>query len=144
MPLRLGRCAVDLVGENDLGEHRPGLEDEAPAVLRLAYDLGARDVGGHQVGGELHAAEAEGQRLGQRTDQQRLAEAGHALQQRVAAREQAGQHALDYIVVTDHGLADLLADALEVVLETLGGFGGLLGRQWGGLAVHRARLRRGW
>ena len=43
--LRLGRGAVDLVGQQDVGEHRTGLELETfPAVLVLADDVRADDV----------------------------------------------------------------------------------------------------
>ena len=64
--LRLGRRAVDFVGQDDVGEERPF---EEPALARagravLFQDFGAGDVGRHQVGRELHAAEREVQRTG--------------------------------------------------------------------------------
>ena len=58
---RLGarRGAVDLVGQDQVGEDRPGLEGEAPALVALGDHVGADDVGGHQVGRELDAAVAQ-------------------------------------------------------------------------------------
>ena len=64
--LRLGRRAVDLVGQHHVGEDRPVQEDElAPAGLGVVLqDVGAGDVGGHQVGRELDALERQVQDLG--------------------------------------------------------------------------------
>src|SRR2546426_6507561 len=46
--------SVDLVGEQDVSEDRPGDEDEfAAAVGALVDDARAGDVGRHQVDGEL-------------------------------------------------------------------------------------------
>ena len=45
--------------------------------------------------------------LAERAHQQRLAQAGHAFEQRVAADEQAGQDAVDDVGVADDDLADL-------------------------------------
>ena len=50
-------------------------------------------------------------RVGQRAHQQRLAQAGHAFEQHVAAGEQRGDHALDDRLVADDDLADLVAQA---------------------------------
>jgi hypothetical protein len=71
--------------------------------------VGAQDVGRHQVGRELDAGEIRGQRFRQRADQQRLAQAGNAFEQAMAADEQAGQHAVDDLVMPDDHAADLLA-----------------------------------
>ena len=61
---------------------------------------GAQDVGRHQVGRGLHALEAEAQQLAERFDDQRLGDAGHALEQRVALAEDGDQNLFD-----DRGLA---------------------------------------
>ena len=53
--LRLGRGAVDLVGQHDLGDDRPGAELELAAAL--VVDRHAGDVAGQQVGRELDALE---------------------------------------------------------------------------------------
>ena len=84
--LRLGRRAVDLVGEDDVGEDGPLAElEDLAAALRVVDDRRAEDVGRHEVGRELDARERERQRLGERPHEHRLAEPGHALEQRVAA-----------------------------------------------------------
>ena len=89
-------------------EDRPGLELEDPAAVRgLHHDVRADDVGRHQVGGELDPVEVEIERVGKGADQERLAQARHALEQGVAADEQAGQDAVDDLVVADDDLGDL-------------------------------------
>src|SRR5438045_3606607 len=54
---------VDLVGEDDVGEDRAGLEDEGAGPL--VEDAGAQQVAGEQVGGELDAVERAGEAAGQ-------------------------------------------------------------------------------
>ena len=91
--LGLGRGAVDLVGQQNVGEDRAGLKLHPPRpVGRLLQDRGAQDVAGHQVRGELHPAEAQRHQLPQRLDQHRLAYARHALQQDVPAAQHPRQH----------------------------------------------------
>jgi len=103
------RRAVDLVGEKNIGEHRP-LHELKPSPARrgiFLQDIGSRDVGRHQVGRELDAVEFEVEDFRQRADEQRLGEAGDADQQTVAAREERGQHLFDDFVLADNDLADL-------------------------------------
>ena len=88
-----------------------------PAVGRFEHDVGADHVGRHQVGRELDALELQVQRVGQRPDQQRLAQAGHAFEQHVAAGDQGGQRAVDDLLVADDHLADLAAQGVEVGAE---------------------------
>ena len=77
----------------------------------LVENLGAGDVGRHQVGRELDPLEIEVEDVGQRPDQQRLGEAGHAGDQAVAAGEQRHQHLVDDVVLSDDDLAKLGEDA---------------------------------
>ena len=65
---------------------------------------------------ENDAAEHAGGRL----DRQRLREPGHALDQEVALREQADEHALEHRVLP----GDHAADLEQRLLETLPGLGG--------------------
>ena len=51
----------------------------------------ADDVRGQQVAGELHALPGEAEHLRQRVRQRGLADAGHVLDEQVAARQQAGE-----------------------------------------------------
>ena len=113
--LRFRRRAVDFVGQNDVREDRPGEKPELALAggAVLFDDVGARDVGRHQVGRELNAAEREVQRAGQRAHQQRLGQAGHAFQQAVAAGEQGDQHLLDHVVLADDDARKLCFDLLD-------------------------------
>ena len=99
--LRLGRGAVDLVGQHEVAEDRSLLEAEAPLAALLHDDVRAEDVGRHQVGRELDAREVQVERLGQRAHQQRLAQAGHAFEQRVPAGDQADQRLPHELVLPD-------------------------------------------
>ena len=86
----------------------------------LLDDLGAGDVGRHQVGRELDAAEVQRQALGQGADHQRLGQAGHAFEDAVAPAEQGDQQLLDDLVLADDDAAELLLDVVEGVLELAG------------------------
>ena len=90
--LRLGRGAVDLVGEQHLAEDRSLAQDE---LVGLAVeDVGAGDVARQQVRRELDAlvlaAEDAGERLGER----RLGDAGDAFDQDVPGGEQGDEQLL--------------------------------------------------
>src|SRR5690606_4269024 len=84
--LRLRRRAVDLVGQDDLGHDRPGVELEGARGLVVDRDAG--DVRGEQVRRELNALEgaARGPREG--AGKHRLTDAGYVLDQEVAATEE--------------------------------------------------------
>jgi hypothetical protein len=62
--LGLGAGAVDLVGQQHLGEHRAGMEDEG--LAGALEDGHAREVAGHEVGRELHARELQPEAVRQR------------------------------------------------------------------------------
>ena len=80
--LRPGRRAIDFVGEDDVGEDRTADESNLPLPRRHVFfdDLGAENVGRHEVGRELDAAELQINGIGDRLDEQRLGETGHAEQ----------------------------------------------------------------
>ena len=107
--LGLRRRAVDLVGQHDVREDRPvhELEEAPPGAVVLLEQLGAGDVARHQVGGELHARELEVERLGDGLHEQRLREAGHADEQRVAAREDRGDEIVHDVALADDAPGDL-------------------------------------
>ena len=109
--LHLGWRAVDLVGEHEVGHDRTefGVEAFGPGSV----DSGADDVGGHQVGGELQAGEAATDRLGQGLDGQGLGHAGDALEQAVAAGEQADDHPLDHALLADDDALHLEQDPFQ-------------------------------
>ena len=106
--LRLGRRAVDLVGEDDVREHRSGNERQLPAFRRVLKNLGTRDVGGHQVRRELHALELQVKDLRQRFHEQRLGEAGRTRDEAMPAGKERDEDLLhDFLLAHDH-LAEFL------------------------------------
>ena len=119
--LRLGRRAVDFVGQDDVREQRafekPPLARARAAVL---FDnLGAGDVRRHQVGRELDPAERQVQRPSQRADHQRLGQPRHAFQQAVPAAEERDQQLFDHLVLADDHLRQLLLDLPASLLQTM-------------------------
>ncbi len=119
--LRLGRRAVDFVGQQDVGKNRSGHEGPGAASGGgvLFDDVGAGDVGRHQVGRELDALEHQAERLRQRPDQQRLGRSRQAGDQTMAAHEQRDHHLFDDLLLSDNDLADFANDAALDLLETL-------------------------
>src|SRR5712692_6318384 len=106
--LRLRRGAIDLVGQHDVGEERPGLEHEL-ADLGLP-DRYAQDVRRQHVGGELDALELPPDRARQRRGQCGLAHAGHVLDEEVAAGEQAHHGQSHGLGLADHAAADVVLE----------------------------------
>ena len=88
-------------------------------ALLLVEDLGAGDVGRHQIGRELDALEVEIEDLGERLDQQRLGQPRHAGDQAVAAGEQRDQDLLDDLVLADDDLAQLGENPLAAFRDLL-------------------------
>ena len=112
--------AVDLVGHQELAEHRAGHEAEAAAAgAVIVEDFGAGDVGGHQVGGELHPGGMQAEDGAECVDQQGLAEAGHADEQAVAAREDGDEHLLDHVGLAEDDAGDLGLGGGEAATEFL-------------------------
>ena len=121
--LGLGRRAVDLVGEHDVGEDRPSQELELPHAAGLVFldDLGAGDVRGHQVGRELNAVIGQVERIGHRVDHQRLGQSGHADQEAVAAGEDRDQQLFEHPVLADDDLGHLALQLGERILQAFDG-----------------------
>ncbi len=113
--------AVDFVGQQQIGEHRP----LSKAELRGARVVNQRagDVARHEVGGELKSLRVERERGGERSHQQRFRHAGHAFEQHVAVGEQRDDDAAHDGVLPDNGLGHLRTDAdkcLPTLLALLG------------------------
>ncbi len=111
--VRLGRRAVDLVGQQQLRENGAG--DEAELLRLHVEDRGPGNVRRHQVGRELDAAEAAPQHAAQRPHEERLAQPGHAFDQHVAVGEQRHQRAQHEFRLADEDLVDFGGDALEEI-----------------------------
>src|SRR5690606_13828017 len=110
--------AVEFVGQHEVGYDRSALGVEVlAATLDYVDDVGVEDVGRHQVGGEVDAGEVGVDALGQGAHQHRLAETGHALEQRVAAAQDGGDDALDDLVLADDQRRDLVLESPQVGAE---------------------------
>ena len=116
--LRLRRRAVDLVGEQQVGEHRTRAERELARPQRHR----AGEVRRQHVGGELHAPEVDTDRARERVGDERLGDTGNAFEQQVAADGDRREQHLDDAVLTDDDLADLshhaIAQFVHVVLPS--------------------------
>ncbi len=111
--LGLGRGAIDFVGEDEMREDRAALELKfAPAGVSFHDEVRAEDVGGHEVGRELDAAERHVEHFAERANEERLAQARHAFEQHVAAAKQRDQRAFDDLGVTDDDFADFCAESV--------------------------------
>ena len=104
--LRLGRRAVDFVGENHVGEDRAAHEDHAPLAAGVLENLRAGDVRGHEVGRELDALEFEVENLRDGFDEQRLGQAGRAGDQAMPAGKQRDEDLLDHFLLADDDLGE--------------------------------------
>jgi hypothetical protein len=113
--------SVDLVRQDDVRKDGawPELEG-APSALRLVDDGRADDVGRHQVRCELDAREGQAHGLGQAAHEHGLAQARHALEQRVGAGQHAGDHAVDDQTLADDDATDLLPQRAQLRPEPLG------------------------
>jgi hypothetical protein len=110
--LRFGRRAVDFVGEDHVREDGAAAEDEFATFRAVFEDFGAGDVGGHQIGRELDALEAQVADIGDGFDEQRLREARCAGDEAMTAAEQGDEHFINDMLLADDDLSDLHKEAL--------------------------------
>ena len=103
--LRLRRCPVDLVGEQQVGEDRSGPELEAPRAH--VVDRRAEQVGGQQIRRELHPGEVHAERGGEAPRDERLAEPGDVLDEDVPAGEDHQQNQPQRFVFADNDAREL-------------------------------------
>jgi hypothetical protein len=115
--LRLRRGAVDLVGEEEVGEDRA--RPELEVGVALVPDRRAGDVRRHQVGRELDPVEAGARHLCERARRERLREARVVLEQHVTVREQPEQDELERVALPDDRSLDLVEDAGGLILDAI-------------------------
>ncbi len=110
--LGFGGSAVDLVGEKEVTEDRPTHEMQAAFSCAVVFfeDLGACDIGGHEVGSELDAVEGEVEDLGESGDQEGFGETGDTDDQGVSARKESNEQRLDHMVLSDDAFVELGVD----------------------------------
>ena len=118
--LHLRGRAVDLVGEEEVAEHRPELGVERPFLRSV--DARAHEIRRHEIRGELHARERAAEHAGRRLDRQRLREPGDALDEEVPLRQKADEHPLEHRVLAGDDPANLEERLLELLLRVLRGW----------------------
>src|ERR1035438_4829827 len=122
--LRLGGRAVDFVGQQKGGEER-ALDQGKFRALQVV-DVGAGDVGGHQVRRKLDAFEIATERGGQGTRQQGLTETGDAFDEGVLVGEHHHQRIADDFILPDDHLAnagqDVFGGGLKLIEVQSGPF----------------------
>ena len=96
----------------------------------LLEDLGAGDVGGHEVGRELDAIELEVDGAGEGLDHEGLGESRDADHEAVASGEDGGEQVLDDLVLADDDAGDLGEAGAWRTSPRAGDGGGVGG--WGG------------
>jgi hypothetical protein len=106
--LGFGRGAVDFVGEQELSED--GALTDADLLGGEVEEGVAGDVGGHQVGGELDAAEGAAEGSGEGEDEVGFAEAGFAFEEDVAAGEEGGEDLMDDFFLAKKNLGNSAVD----------------------------------
>ena len=95
----------------------PGRNTKLDVPSRFdAVHLGARDVGGHEVGSALHARPLQPERRGERLGEMRLAEPGQAFHQHVAAGEDRRDDARDQVPLPDDDAIEGRADGIQLLL----------------------------
>jgi len=107
----------DLVGEDDFLEQRALDELE----LALVVDVGAGEVAGQQVGGELDAAEAAMDGGGERLHGGRLGQPQRAFDQHVTVGEQADDQPVEQILLADDERRQRIAQFKDARLSGHGG-----------------------
>ena len=128
--LSFGRGAVDFIGQDQVGENWPFLKHElAPPAWRFHHNVRAHDIGRHQIGRELNAAERNVEHVAKSAHQQRLAQTGNAFEQNVAACKKGHQRAIDDFVMADDDFADFAAQGGIGLAEVLDFFFGCRHRQ---------------
>ena len=120
--LRLGRRAVDLVGQDHVGEDRPLHElHPPPAFARFLEDLRAGDVRRHQVGRELNPLKLQVEDLRDRADEQGLRQPGRTGDQAMTAGKQADQELMRRLLLADDHLGKLALDPAAALVDLLDG-----------------------
>ncbi len=100
--LRPRRRAVHFVHQQQVGEHRPLVQRKRTAGH--VEHAGPDNVRRHQVGGALHALEAEIEDARQRLHRQRLGQAGKALHQGVPSGQHHHQQLIERCLLSHNAL----------------------------------------
>jgi hypothetical protein len=116
--LGLWGCAVDFVGQQNIGEHRTFNKPEFSATGFVFFQyVGAGNVGWHQVWSELDAAELHVEQSGDGADDKCLGEPWDTDKQAVAAGEDGREDLIDHGILSDDHLVKLLFHHLVMAVE---------------------------
>jgi hypothetical protein len=118
--LRAWRGAIDFVGQDHVGENRPGAKFKFARLGVVHAD--AEDVARQQIGSKLNALKGAMKGFGQRLREGGFAHSGNVFDQQVAAGQQGDQGKLDGFFFTVDGARDA---ALQLRDDLRGG-----GRHW--------------
>ncbi len=121
--MHLGRRAVDFIGQQQIGKHRAQRSAELAGLL--VVDARADQVCRHQVGCELYAFEVAAHGAGQGLDRECFSQAGHALDQQMALRQDGDHDPLQEAVLPNHHAFDFIEDLLHQLGGVLVGGGGI-------------------
>jgi Ca-activated chloride channel family protein len=105
--------AVDLIGEDEVGENRPLPRAERP--FARVIDQRPDQVGREQVGGELNPIELAVDRGCKGLDRGGLRQARHSLEQHMPVGQQSDQQPREHMVLADQDLADLCFHSFDLV-----------------------------
>ena len=119
---RLGfrRRPIDLIGEDNIGEHRTALKlkDFAPRSI-VGEHIGAGDVRRHEIRRKLHPGKSQAQAFAEAAHHQGLAQPGHSFEQTMAAADQRNKNLLDQIFMADNDARHLRFQFVEGTLRAL-------------------------
>ncbi len=115
--LCLGSCPIDLICQDEVAENGTRLIDELSAALAIiGQDVRAENVRWHEIGCELDPRKVQMQYFAQSPDQKSLSETGNALQEQMAAGQEAQQHLMDHLLVADDNSLDLALQRGDLLL----------------------------
>ena len=103
--LGLGRRAIDLIGEQHIGEYRTA--HDAQFARRVVEHRMSGDVRWHEVRGELDPGYLKRHGLRQCPHQQRLAEPGDPFDQHVSRHDQRNDDLIDHLILANQRVANL-------------------------------------
>ena len=112
--LRLGRRAIDLVGQNQVRENRPGrkrsvFEPSSVSIIMLPTMSAGIRSGVNWMREYFRCSTRESVR-----SSVVFPSPGNAFEQHMAARQQTDQYAVDDFLLSDDDLSDFIADAFEL------------------------------
>ena len=137
--LSFGWRAIDFVGQQHLCEDGTAIEDEI-AVSGLAIfldNIGAGDIGRHQVGRELDTVEGQCHGIGERADHEGFGESWDAFEEAVTAGEDGDEQLFDNVLLTDDDAGDFGANFIAGRDKALCALL-IIGREGIGCAGHRS------